>query len=527
MTTLISFLMPSVQLSQSIELERELQVYYNFNENVLDWSGNDNHGRAGGGVTYAKDRNGNHGACISFNGYNSFVSAEKVFDYPDRSVSVWIRPSQISGITPNNPVILSHDSYTLDHGLIRIDFNRSILNMFASGTSGSYSNSQIDQNTWYHLVLIKEGAIVKYYLNGLLVQESIAGNEGSTFDPIPDLILGAGRSRIRQFYSGLMDEFRFYKRAINECEVAALYLDSNFGVDEALTAFYSCDGNIRDSITNSESGQLFGNISAGPDRFGYPGHSLYFDGIDDIIDLRREFDPVEMTISVWFKHLSEGSSEIEEQIILKHNHVDNEFGLLKAMLSRGKLILFAGGIASELSGISVARDKWYHLVMVRTRDKARYFLNNVFLGERPIDRTKEPGLAYPFLVLGAEFSGSGGHFQGALDELRIYEKALTACEVDKIFRITKDQYIEPEPKDIQVLLYPNPNDGKFQIKLIGIDEKHLKKVRIVDELGRVIFIDQSLPINTNIQLSEAASAVYICQIWVGDKKFSIPFVKAD
>ncbi|MDW8158674.1 MAG: hypothetical protein RML72_07340, partial [Bacteroidia bacterium] len=49
-------------------------AYYPFCQTTEDWSGNQNHGKVQGEVTYRKDRFNNNSGAIAFNGTNAYIT---------------------------------------------------------------------------------------------------------------------------------------------------------------------------------------------------------------------------------------------------------------------------------------------------------------------------------------------------------------------------------------------------------------------------------------------------------------------
>ncbi|MFK5970063.1 MAG: sialidase domain-containing protein [Candidatus Marithrix sp.] len=87
--------------------------------------------------------------------------------------------------------------------------------------------SILSVNTWQHLVITFDTGIIKIYLNGQLIKESIRSvEEMSTQEyTLDDIFIGKTRFTNSNEYDfiGALDEFRLYNRAITEQEVQTLY----------------------------------------------------------------------------------------------------------------------------------------------------------------------------------------------------------------------------------------------------------------------------------------------------------------
>ena len=210
-------------ISAQVNLSNGLEAYFSFNGNADDVSGNNNHGSIFGSPTLVQDRFGNPNSAYSFDGLDDYINTYSTFDYTNRSVSLWIHAKDANGYGGTANVAITQDDDNLDYGKLRIDYSNNTLNLYAGGTTGEFTTSSTNLNSWAHLVLIREGNATKYYINNQLVHTDVSASTGSTYNPNPDFIIGAGRDLNQQFFEGKIDDIRIYNRAINECEINSLY----------------------------------------------------------------------------------------------------------------------------------------------------------------------------------------------------------------------------------------------------------------------------------------------------------------
>ena len=228
------FLVANIGYSQTVNLSFGLQADYPFSGNANDISGNGYNGTTFGVPTLTTDRFGNANSAYEFDGIDDLINTSSTFDYPDRSLSLWVNPYDMNGSGTTAHVAITQDDDALNNGVLRVDFANNEMKLWAGGLTGTYTDNSISTNSWIHLVLIRENAISKYYVNNVLVFTSIANGTGSTFNPVPDFIIGSGRSTIDQFFEGKIDDIKIYNRAINECEIDSLFNETNIilGVDD-------------------------------------------------------------------------------------------------------------------------------------------------------------------------------------------------------------------------------------------------------------------------------------------------------
>ncbi len=210
-------------------VERKLLLYYKFDGNLDDASGFNHHGIGYGGLQFTTDKKGRENSAFYFDGVDDYIDSDIYFDLDTRTVSIWINPDSVigSGKKEDNTkkhIAISQDDNTLKNGILRIEIDNGILRLFAGGMSGSYA-MQVKEDTWYHLVLVRDKKKTLYYINGELVYTGNSGHNGSTFNPNKTFIIGAGRSTTNQFFKGKIDNVRVYNTALSQDEISKLYND--------------------------------------------------------------------------------------------------------------------------------------------------------------------------------------------------------------------------------------------------------------------------------------------------------------
>jgi hypothetical protein len=106
--------------------------------------------------------------------------------------------------------------------LIRVEYRNNANTQFAKSATNTDGKGGIESNQWIHLAFTFEPVdasnnTVKIYKNGLEIATS-GNTTGQIRNNItPDLNIG-GNS-----FSGIMDEIKFYKRALTASEISAIY----------------------------------------------------------------------------------------------------------------------------------------------------------------------------------------------------------------------------------------------------------------------------------------------------------------
>jgi hypothetical protein len=226
-----------------------LILHYTFDEDkegqVVDQSGNDNHGEIAGNVTYEESFSGK---AIRIGGPRSYeVSASKALNadgWTEFSACAWVMIK--GGGTPYGPI--------LQRGAITGERNGG----WMMGTGGPYGGAwnagtagvMLEQatvsanpktfakeanpapaaNQWYHFALTYDGRSVSTYVNGALDASTPVEPPFQKVKDFPGTKLVIGSAGITpfidwgdQYFDGLIDEVRLYRTALTAGDVKNLY----------------------------------------------------------------------------------------------------------------------------------------------------------------------------------------------------------------------------------------------------------------------------------------------------------------
>lgn len=117
------------------------------------------------------------------------------------------------------------------------------------------ANQQISTGTWYHLAAKKSGTAVEMFLNGVSIGSS---NSFQTAVYNSAAAVGIGGSATVGKTDGLMDDVRFWNRALTSTEISNLYSDApTFYNGSNLQSWWKFEGNGNDTsgIGNTLTGQ--------------------------------------------------------------------------------------------------------------------------------------------------------------------------------------------------------------------------------------------------------------------------------
>jgi glucose/arabinose dehydrogenase/plastocyanin len=136
----------------------------------------------------------------------------------------------------------------------------------------------VSTDAFAHIVATFNGSSIKLYKNGILL--GISGFKGNY---IPDrqlpLMIGSSAYCLTcNLWSGIVDDVRFYNRAVNESEVKTIFLNDSPGiVSGGLVGYWTFENSLNDISGNNNKGNLDSMITSA--AFA-PDGRLFFDEKD-------------------------------------------------------------------------------------------------------------------------------------------------------------------------------------------------------------------------------------------------------
>lgn len=246
---LVLFLI-AISVRAQVDLFEGLIGCYNLNGTAEDSSPSGEHGIVHGAVP-TTDRFGRPNSAFYFNG-NSYIdiSSEHLRN-SSYSYSVWAKVTT-NPFSGGSGIIFSiGDENDSKHQTINVS-NVYANDGFVGWNVGGYNNGfptttslQSFQmpilNQWYHLVITRDNAVMKMYIDGLLIAEGSTNGNEPYYGTETNAMLGM-RCNFTQPLRGAIDDFVIYDRVITDEEVLELY---NYGlpcVEVYVETFAECGG---------------------------------------------------------------------------------------------------------------------------------------------------------------------------------------------------------------------------------------------------------------------------------------------
>ncbi|MCK4578790.1 MAG: fibronectin type III domain-containing protein, partial [Candidatus Marinimicrobia bacterium] len=212
-----------------------------------------------------------------------------------------------------------------------------------------------------------------------------------------------------------------------------------------LVAWYPFNGNANDESANSNDGTVYGALVAA-DRFGNTNCAYGFDGVDDYIDIGPYAGNGVRSISVWFTPTTtiDSSSIVYSQSLIRRNTLgeSGEFGIVLTNAPAVGLgsIHFSRRIDAQdydIRSDSAAwhAREWHNVVCVLNGSTGmEMYVDGV--KNQDIDPSTGPSDTRSEITsIGRNGDADGMYFNGTIDDIRIFNRALTATETDSLYRL--------------------------------------------------------------------------------------------
>ena len=330
--------------------------------------------------------------------------------------------------------------------------------------NGNYANvnfPSIADNQWHHLVWRRSGNQACFFTDGI---QRGCYTTTSVALSIESLVLGQEQDNVgggfdaNQDWEGILDEMLIYRSALSNTDIQTLYNNQNAGKDWDGTT-HTCETNppqplptdygfsewrfdedswngSANEVIDSHSNQhgVAHNVSAVPGKI-CNAMDLSSSSTTDYASLGAGAlnGVTDFTVSVWHKgSSSKGKSLLSGAIAGSYNELI--FWFTNASTFNGHLKSRSLG---NITSNKINDNNWHHLVWSRSAGQSCFYIDTQLQGCQA--NSNYDALAISSLILGQEQDSVGGGFssaqdwEGIVDELMIFRRALTTSEINSIY----------------------------------------------------------------------------------------------
>jgi hypothetical protein len=400
-----------------------LVAAYGFEETsgvvVTDSSPARNHGVIAGPVRTASGR---FGRALSFDGLNDLVTIadSPALDLSDgMTVEAWVRPTALSGW---RSVVLKERADGLAYGLYAHEnAQRPAATVHVDGDISAAGTGGLPLNAWTHIAATHDGATVRLYVNGALAGTTPASGR---MPETTDALRIGGNLVWGEYFSGRIDEVRIYNRALPATEIAR---DMNTMIVSGLVAAYGFEEADGSTAGDASGSGHDGTIDGATRTAGRFGQGLAFDGLDDVVTIpgAATLTGAKFTVEAWVYPTALSGWRTA---VMKEAADGLVWGLYAHDNAPRPAVTaaFAGVDTSAPAAKPLPLNAWTHLAATYDGATLKLFVNGAQAGKVAATGTVSTS-ADPLRIGGNSIWGE--YFSGRIDEVRVYDRWLSAAEI--------------------------------------------------------------------------------------------------
>lgn len=255
---------------------------------------------------------------------------------------------------------------------------------------------------------------------------------------------------------------------LSRCEAKYSYVQSDNM--EGLVSYWKLDDGSG-IIASDSQGSNVGTIVGAAWTTGQVGSALTFDGVDDYVDLGNSSSlkqPLPVTISAWIKLSVLGQ---HGQIVGLGEQVSTYSGIFLEIFANNALVLSYGdggpqysqNRRSKLGTTALEADRWYHVTaVIRGATDMSLYINGIddggtYSGTGGRLVYSSTGHSCLGICMGRH-EGLDLVFDGAIDEVSVYNQALAAKEIEGIYHAgLNGRGLDSEP------LFADADNGDYHL----------------------------------------------------------------
>jgi len=366
------------------------------------------------------------------------------------SVEAWVKTNVSNGtwqhiVTKRNCCTSSNFQWSLQTD---DNIDKWVFGVAVGGSDNWVASTSSVSTSWTHLVGTYDGETVRIYVNGVLEnQNSFPSGPINTKQGLP-VVIGAradglGSHGRLDFFNGLIDEVEIHNRALTAPEIQSIYNASSAGKCKPrciappsnLISWWPADGNARDIISGND-GALMNAV-----RFGSGKNSEAFI-LGNLYSVRIPYNVIltpvnQITIDAWVKPAITFTQPYAP--IIGKNPTPFILPFTDYFLGMGGNPMNPAFQVSTYgptnyfveSSVSIPANQWSHVAGTYNGSAVKIYVNGVLRGSAPASGPIFDSTLPAYI--GQSNTVNGHTWSGKIDEIEIYDRALSDAEILAIY----------------------------------------------------------------------------------------------
>lgn len=428
---------------QLASTQKGLAGQWKFDGNARNTTPSSIHGTVTG-ATLTTDRKGNSNSAYLFDGVNDEINIadHTAINVETVTIMAWVKTTH-SGTSrtiiekwesPNPAATYPYAMRTNGLG--------SIACLKYDGTNNPLAGhtTPINDGQWHHVACtFVDGGNIYGYVDGVASNAGADNTVGVTTNDDPLGIGDRSGSNASVPFPGSIDDVRIYSRVLSQSEIQQLY-QSYGGIVEVsslakgLIGYWQLNAETRgrDSTPYSKHGSFAGSPSLIADRKSQSNKAYTFNGTNQYLSVSNPRLPTtSFTYAAWINLNSVTDSTL---FYAGDGLSGNRDEFLFRIIAGQPHLILDRGTAVTGAASSVSAGAWTHVAVTRSGGTITFYVNGVGTAGSGVDSSVLDFNDCQLLIgVDADTGNCNGtlneHIDGALDDVRIYNRALNATEL--------------------------------------------------------------------------------------------------
>ena len=403
--------------------------------------------KSGQGITATKSgtptmSKGKIGQAVSLNGGSQKFTTARVVNYPAMSVNAWVYVKP--GITNYSSILDNYDGS--ENGFSVGWISNGIYAWYFAGSGNSVRHDSdtaaISYNKWTFVTWTLDSSGGKIYLDGVLKKTASWTGTAGTANTASTLTIGEYMN-VPNYWKGSIDDARIYNRALSAKEIKQLYQQGGGkiaksvpSIQQGLVGWWTFDGATCGAtycVDKSVSGDTVTSTSANMPKksTGKIGQGLNFNGASNYVTAgdKDELIGTNYTYTFWLKPKDITATQ---NVLSKINGTFTN-GIALLLQSPGVLAVYADTGTSDCStpDNTLTTNRWSFATVIVNSTGCYVYVNGVLKDTGTATATTDNDEAFD---IGYRSTNLDRYFNGSIDDVRIYNRALSAQEIKQLYQ---------------------------------------------------------------------------------------------
>ena len=282
-----------------------------------------------------------------------------------------------------------------------------------------------EEDRWYHVVAVFDASDDTYevWVDGQL--DNNGTNSSDMVPQSPGLLSFGTRTGSSENWKGALRDFRVYSTKLSPAEIAELYgIVAHWTFDET-SGTVAADASGRGNDAEYVASPTLGTAGAFPPK---TDNSVQLDGFSEYITANQGLlnDVEEFTLAGWFRSADLGPAK---SYFGQHQLV--EIGI---DMSARQLDLWTDAGGSLDAPNVLMPGKWQHIAAVGTSSSLTLFVNGREVATGGTGASDYGNNSEVFKVGEGVMESSGDYFNGRVDDVRVYQRALCPDQIHELYK---------------------------------------------------------------------------------------------